>query len=495
MRLLPPAGLRADGSRLGEVTLAATALSIGRRFQGASRTMFSNPLRWGSQSSYHQVAGGLDAQKCSPEKSASLFSKVTYSWFSRIIILGYKKPLEREDLFELNESDSSYIVCPIFEKQWRKEVLRHQERQKAQVSIHKESHAGKPSLLYALWNTFKSVLIQVALFKVFADILAFISPLIMKQMIIFCEHTSDFGWSGYGYAVALFAVVFLQTLVLQQYQRFNMLTSAKIKTAVIGLIYKKALLLSNVSRKQNSTGEIINLMSADAQQLMDLTANLNLLWSAPFQILMAISLLWQELGPAVLAGMAVLVLVIPINALVAIRVKKLKKSQTKNKDKQIKLLKEILHGIKILKLYAWEPAYKDKIIKIRDQELEFQKSTRYLAVFSMLTLTCVPFLVSLATFGIYFLLDEENILTATKVFTSISLFNILRIPLFDLPVIISAVVQEEGVYSIKTIQAMLVTLTWTSSVCIEYCNQTANHRKIFVVKAQFEPQINSICLF
>nr|XP_002716699.2 multidrug resistance-associated protein 1 isoform X1 [Oryctolagus cuniculus] len=403
--------------------------------------MFSNPLRWGSQSSYHQVAGGLDAQKCSPEKSASLFSKVTYSWFSRIIILGYKKPLEREDLFELNESDSSYIVCPIFEKQWRKEVLRHQERQKAQVSIHKESHAGKPSLLYALWNTFKSVLIQVALFKVFADILAFISPLIMKQMIIFCEHTSDFGWSGYGYAVALFAVVFLQTLVLQQYQRFNMLTSAKIKTAVIGLIYKKALLLSNVSRKQNSTGEIINLMSADAQQLMDLTANLNLLWSAPFQILMAISLLWQELGPAVLAGMAVLVLVIPINALVAIRVKKLKKSQTKNKDKQIKLLKEILHGIKILKLYAWEPAYKDKIIKIRDQELEFQKSTRYLAVFSMLTLTCVPFLVSLATFGIYFLLDEENILTATKVFTSISLFNILRIPLFDLPVIISAVVQ------------------------------------------------------
>ncbi|XP_062036339.1 multidrug resistance-associated protein 1-like [Lepus europaeus] len=403
--------------------------------------MFSNPLRWGSQSSYQQVAGGLDAQKCSPEKSASLFSKVTYSWFSRIIILGYKKPLEREDLFELNESDSSYTVCPIFEKQWRKEVLRHQERQKAQASIHKELHARKPSLLYALWNTFKSVLIQVALFKVFADVLAFISPLIMKQMIIFCEHSSDFGWSGYGYAVALFAVVFLQTLVLQQYQRFNMLTSAKIKTAVIGLIYKKALLLSNVSRKQNSTGEIINLMSADAQQLMDLTANLNLLWSAPFQILMAISLLWQELGPAVLAGMAVLVLVIPINALVAIRVKKLKKSQTKNKDKQIKLLKEILHGIKILKLYAWEPAYKDKIIKIRDQELEFQKSSRYLAVFSMLTLTCVPFLVSLATFGIYFLLDEENILTATKVFTSISLFNILRIPLFDLPVIISAVVQ------------------------------------------------------
>ncbi|KAB0390911.1 hypothetical protein E2I00_016313, partial [Balaenoptera physalus] len=182
-----------------------------------------------------------------------------------------------------------------------------------------------------------------------------------------------------------------------------------------------ALLLSNVSRKKFSTGEIINLMSADAQQLMDLTANINLLWSAPFQILMAISFLWQELGPAVSAGVAVLVFVIPMNALVANRMKKLK----------------------ILKLYAWEHSYKKKIIEIREQELEVQKSAGYLAVFSMLTLTCIPFFVSvsLATFGAYFLLDEGNILTATKVFTSMSLFNILRLPLFDLPMVISAVVQ------------------------------------------------------
>lgn len=260
-------------------------------------------------------------------------------------------------------------------------------------------------------------------------------------MIIFCEHGPNFGWSGYGYALALFIVVVLQTLILQQYQRFNMLASAKIKTAVIGLIYKKALLLSNASRKKFSTGEIINLMSADAQQLMDLTANVNLLWSAPFQILMAMSLIWQELGPAVLAGVAVLVFVIPLNAFVATRMKQLKKSKMRNKDKQIRLLYEILHGIKILKLYAWEPSYKKKVIKIREQELEIQKSAGYLAVFSMLTLTCIPFLVSLATFCIYFLLDEGNILTATKVFTSMSLFNILRLPLFDLPMVISAVVQ------------------------------------------------------
>nr|XP_040143134.1 multidrug resistance-associated protein 1-like [Ictidomys tridecemlineatus] len=284
----------------------------------------------------------------------------------------------------------------------------------------------------------------------FADILSFTSPIIMKQMIIFCENTPDSNWTGYGYAVALFAVAFSQTLILQQYQRFSLLTSAKIKTAVTGLIYKKALHLSNVSHKKFSTGEIINLMSADAQQLMDLTANLSVLWSAPFQILMAVFLLWQELGPAVLAGVAVLFLVLPINAFVAIRIKKLKvrKSLPPVMCAEQKLIPKIqlsnihcLTSLQILKLYAWEPAYKNKIIKIRDQELEFQKSSTYLSICSMLMLTCIPFLVSLATFGVYFSLDEGNILTATKAFTSMSLFNILRIPLFDLPTVISAVVQ------------------------------------------------------
>ncbi|XP_023365537.1 canalicular multispecific organic anion transporter 1-like [Otolemur garnettii] len=366
---------------------------------------------------------------------------MTYSWFSRLITLGYKKPLEREDLFELSESDSSYTVCPIFEKQWRKEILRNQERQKVKESSHKEASTGKPSLLYALWNTFKTLLVQVTLFKVLADGLFFFSPFIMKHIIIFCEHSLDSGWIGCGYAVALFVVVLLQTLILQQYQRFNMLTSAKIKTAVIGLIYKKSLLLSNVSRKKFSTGKVINLMSADAQQLMDLTENLSLLWLGPVRILVAIALLWKELGSAVLAGVAVLVFVIPINTLAATKIKKLKKSQKKNKDKQIKLLKEILHGIKILKLYAWEPFYQNKIMEIRDQELEFKKSAGYLTIFSRMALTCIPFLVSLVTFRVYLLLDEENILTATKVFTSVSLFNILRIPLFELPGVISTVVQ------------------------------------------------------
>ncbi|KAM9277928.1 multidrug resistance-associated protein 1-like [Cariama cristata] len=400
----------------------------------------------GKQDGFYGRPSFTGKKKRSPEENVFFFSKLTYSWFSRIISIGYKKPLERDDLFELNESDSPYSICPNFEKQWRKEI------QKSTIGLmasyikrllFKRTSFHKPSLISPLWQTFKFLLIKVAFLKVTADILAFMSPQIMKAMIMVSEnHPSSYG-SGYGYAIALFFVVLSQTLLHQLYQRNNMLTAVKIKTAVVGLIYKKALTLANSSRRKYTTGEIVNLMSADAQQLMELTVNINLLWSAPFQIIMAVVFLWKELGPSVVAGVALLLLVIPINALIAAKVKKLKKSQMKYSDQRVKLLSEMLHGIKILKLYAWEPAYQRKVMSIREREVDVLKSSGYLTTYSMLTLTCIPFMVSLATFGVFFHLDKENVLTAAKVFTSISLFNILRLPLFDLPSVISAVAQTK----------------------------------------------------
>ncbi|XP_032063914.1 multidrug resistance-associated protein 1-like isoform X2 [Aythya fuligula] len=388
-------------------------------------------------------------KKCSPEENVFCLSKLTYAWFSRLISIGYKKPLERDDLFELNESDSPYSVCPNFEKQWRKEIqksaagLMAASYIKRMLCKSKTTSFHKQSLILPLWQTFKFLLIKVAFLKVAADILPFMSSQIMKSMITLSEnHPGSYG-SGYGYAIALFFVAFSQTLLHQLYQRNNMLTAVKIKTAVVGLLYKKALTLANSSQRKYTTGEIVNLMSADAQQLMELTVNINLLWSAPFQIIVAVVFLWKELGSSALAGVAVLLLVIPINALIAAKVKSLKKSQMRYSDQRVKLLSEMLHGIKILKLYAWEPSYQRKVMNIREREVDVLKSSGYLTTYSMLTLTCIPFMVSLATFGVFFYLDKENVLTATKVFTSITLFNILRLPLFDLPSVISAVAQTK----------------------------------------------------
>lgn len=67
--------------------------------------------------------------------------------------------------------------------------------------------------------------------------------------------------------------------------------------------------------------------------------------------------------------------------------------QMRYKDARIKLMNEILSGIKVLKLYAWEPSFSDKVLEIRNNELRVLKKTAYLNSLSIFTWTCAPFLV------------------------------------------------------------------------------------------------------
>ena len=65
----------------------------------------------------------------------------------------------------------------------------------------------------------------------------------------------------------------------------------------------------------------------------------------------------------------------------------------KMKDNRIKMMNEILSGIKILKLYAWENSFAEKIQSIREDECRVLRSATYLNAFSAVTWFCAPFLV------------------------------------------------------------------------------------------------------
>ena len=74
----------------------------------------------------------------------------------------------------------------------------------------------------------------------------------------------------------------------------------------------------------------------------------NMLWSAPLQIVLCMAFLWQILGPSVLSGLLVMVLLIPVNGFIAMKVKALQVKQMKEKDNRVKMMNEILQGIKVM---------------------------------------------------------------------------------------------------------------------------------------------------
>nr|XP_027217424.1 multidrug resistance-associated protein 1-like [Penaeus vannamei] len=219
------------------------------------------------------------------------------------------------------------------------------------------------------------------------------------------------------------------------------LAGLRIRTGVISAVYRKALRISSSARKESTVGEIVNLMSVDAQRFMDLTSYINMLWSAPLQIALALYFLWDLLGPSVLAGLAVMIVLIPVNGFIANKTKQFQISQMKNKDQRVKLMNEILNGIKVLKLYAWEPSFEEQVLGVRNLEIKVLKKSAYLNAGTSFIWTCTPFLVSLATFATYVQISPENILDAKTAFVSISLFNLLRFPISMLPMIITSLVQ------------------------------------------------------
>ena len=80
--------------------------------------------------------------------------------------------------------------------------------------------------------------------------------------------------------------------------------------------------MSSKARQNRTVGEIVNLMSIDAQRLLDLETYLYAIYTTLLKIVVALLLLYKVLGPSVFAGFGVMVLLIPLNLVVTERGKK-----------------------------------------------------------------------------------------------------------------------------------------------------------------------------
>ncbi|NXA48635.1 MRP3 protein, partial [Nothocercus julius] len=413
-----------------------------------------------------------DPNAC-PGLTSGFLSRLTFWWFTSMAILGYKRPLEDKDLWSLNEDDTSRKIVRHLSKEWDREKAKLKQKEgvtymkksnhvlnhvadgpeEAEVLIRDKKHSRKPSFLKAVLRTFGPYFLIGSFFKLIQDLLSFVNPQLLSALINFIKNKDAPAWWGFLIAALMFTCAVLQTLLLHQHFQYCFVTGLRLRTGITGIIYRKSLVITNSAKRSSTVGEIVNLMSVDAQRFTDLMIFLDMLWSAPLQIFLALYFLWQTLGPSVLAGVAVMVLLIPLNAAIAMKTRAFQVEQMRYKDSRIKLMNEILSGIKVLKLYAWEPSFAARVLEIRKNELRVLKKSAYLNSLSTFTWISAPFLVALTTFAVYVSVDENNILDAEKAFVSLSLFNILKFPLNMLPQVISSLAQTS--VSLKRIQQFL----------------------------------------
>ncbi|XP_012946646.1 multidrug resistance-associated protein 1 [Aplysia californica] len=450
----------------------------------------------------------------SPEIFASFPSRITFHWITGYIWRGYRRSLSTEDIWSLPEQYKSRTVNPPFEKHWGVEVERTRKKNSERVTVSdlstharataterthllsytagSQSSAGdpahakplRPSLFKVLVKTYAPELTIAFSMRLLADSIQFLLPILTNLLIEFVQNKDQHTiWHGYALVMCFFVVTFIYSVLFNQNSfRCNSI-GMKVKTALVSAVYKKSLTMNNEMRRKFTVGSIVNLMAIDCQILQDVTSNIFIVVSAPFQICMAFYFLNDKLGVSFVAGVAVIVALIPLNARISVLAKRAQAEQLRVKDERLKIMNEILSGIKVLKLYAWETSFEDRIRSLRGRELKLLRSAAILNIINVFSWLCSPVLVTTTTFVTYIFVSSDGVLDSNTAFVSLILFNILSIPMNRLPNIITDLVSAH--VSIGRLRKFL------SGEDLDSSNV---NRESMAEKSSFEGQVRSLRL-
>ncbi|CAB3400604.1 unnamed protein product [Caenorhabditis bovis] len=411
-----------------------------------------------------------------PEENANFLSRQFLSWFTQLISKGNKKTIDIDDIFDLSRDLDQDFVNSLWDKEWKRELKRVEYKnmeikQKSSGSKETEPLIGnvrnygavediddewknKPSVIGTLWRIVKWEFLAGCFIKFIGDMLNFANPLFLNLLITYIETPGEPQYVGIALAFGLFIFAEIKSFIFNNFFVIMTRVSTKIQIALSCAIYKKALRISNTVRKNRTTGEMVNLMAIDIDRFRMIIPQLQQYWSSPVQIILCLVLLWQIVGYSVLAGVVVMVSIIPLNFGLSVITKRWQLKLMKYKDERIKLVNEVLNGIKVVKLVAWETAMEKKIEEIRAKELHMIRKSMLVQNFSNCLNVATPVFVAIFTFALFTISNPNNVLTPNIAFVSISLFNLLRGPLMMAADLVSQTVQ--CIVSNKRIKSFLL---------------------------------------
>ncbi|TDL21671.1 multidrug resistance-associated ABC transporter [Rickenella mellea] len=178
-------------------------------------------------------------------------------------------------------------------------------------------------------------------------------------------------------------------------------------------------------------GKIVNMMSGDVTQVSAIALNVYLIYSAPIEIIIASTFLYQLLGISAFAGFLVLILGLPLNSFIARRSIRIQKGVMAARDKRMAVLNELIGAVKFIKFFAWEDRWIQRALDARKYELTWLEKGNINSVMLQTLWIVAPILVSIISFFAFVMQGKE--LTVGIAFTAITLFTMIRQPFNVVP--------------------------------------------------------------
>ncbi|XP_059181762.1 ATP-binding cassette sub-family C member 9 isoform X2 [Centropristis striata] len=374
----------------------------------------------------------------------NLLSKATYWWMNPLIMGAHKRPIELKKIGKL----------PIAMRALTN-YLRLKDAYEDQRTAEDPNRA--PSIWRSMYRAFGRPILLSSTFRYLADLLGFAGPLCISGIVKHLEPSKNATVMGERHpvsnlyfmsstellqntsvlAVLLFLALVLQRTFLQASYYVTIETGINLRGALLAMIYNKILRLStsNMSMGEMTLGQINNLVAIETNQLMWFLFLCPNLWAMPVQIVMGVILLYYLLGPSALVGASVIVLLAPVQYLIATKLADTQKSTLEHSTDRLKKTSEILKGIKLLKLYAWENIFCDSVEDTRGKELTSLKTFAFYTSMSIFMNAAIPIAAVLATFVMHHFLTQTGP-TPSEAFAALALFHILVTPLFLLSTVV-----------------------------------------------------------
>ncbi|XP_077138016.1 ATP-binding cassette sub-family C member 10 isoform X1 [Ranitomeya variabilis] len=308
-----------------------------------------------------------------------------------------------------------------------------------------------PRLLWVLHSCFGAHYYSLGFLKLVSCALSFMGPILLNLLVNFMETRAEALSWGVLYTTGLFTTGLLGAVVQNQFTHQINKLMLSVRASVLTSVYQKTLHGEGTGLATFSPGEVINFMSTDADRISNFCRSFHELWSLPVQFSVTLYLLYRQVGIAFLGGLGLALLLVPLNKVVAGRILKNNKEMLQHKDARVKLMTELLSGMRVVKFYTWELHFSRCVSSLRDQELQNLRAIKLLDAVCVYLWAALPVLISIITFITYVLLGHQ--LTAAKVFTSLALVGMLIMPLNNVPWVLNGVLEAK--VSLDRVQSFL----------------------------------------
>ncbi|KAL8366776.1 hypothetical protein RB595_008774 [Gaeumannomyces hyphopodioides] len=437
-----------------------------------------NPLRWGT------IPPIPDERAECPEYRANFLSALVFSWMAPLMATGYRRPLQATDIWAVNPRRAVEPTTDRVRESFRRRVAKGEKR----------------PLLWALNEAYFWEFWAGGVCGMVSTLCQVMSPFMLRFLIAFATDAylaaqlsrpqPNLG-TGFGLVIGVTVLQLLQSLCIHQFMYRGMLVGGQSRASLISMIYDKSMVISGRAKAGGASdgkaegaadakgdsknkgkgkgpskkprgdatdaagwanGRIMNLMSVDTYRIDTACGLFHIVWTAPVSLVVTLVVLLVNLGPSALAGFGLLVIGAPLLARAVRSLFARRRAINRITDQRVSLTQEILQSVRFVKYFGWEESFLQRLNGLRTKEVSSIQVLLALRNAILAISLSLPVFAAMLSFVTYSL--SGNTLRSDIIFSSLALFNSLRMPLNLLPLVIGQI--TDGWSSLKRIQDFLL---------------------------------------